>query len=220
MPNETGPYQSTEEPRSGEEHSAYLDQALWQGLVDAGTDEEFCSSWLGIQSGMITGVLGGMVVLGAADKGPFAPAAFWPEQLGETGNLARVTERCLKERKGVVLKAEPDNGETSPENDSLLVAYPLRFKENSTGRPRWRLRPVPTRPSSMPCVNCSGAWHGSSTGCFKNEIEGDAGFQERLTTSSILPQASCRKNGSGPQRLPSRPFSPRNSAVTGSALDF
>ena len=182
MPNEKESYQSTEDPRPGAEGTAYLDQSLWQGLAEAGSDEEFCLSWLGIQSGMITDVLAGMVVLGAADRGPFKQAAFWPEDGGDAGNLARVTERCLKERKGVVLKAESAEGDPSGENTALLVAYPLRLKGKLCGVAALEIAPRShkTLQLVMRQLQWGVAW--LEHRLLQNEIDGDAESRERITT--------------------------------------
>jgi len=182
MPNETESYQSTEDSRSDAEDSAYLDQALWQGLVEAGSDEEFCGSWLGIQSGMITGVLSGTVVLGAPDKGPFTPAAFWPEQLEETGNLAQVTERCLKERKGVVLKAGSAEGAPTEENADLLVAYPLRLKGKFYGVAALEIAPRPHKALQLVMRQLQWGVVWLEHRLLQNEIEGDAGSREHIAT--------------------------------------
>jgi hypothetical protein len=183
MPKETESYQSTEDDhRSDEESSAYLDQALWQGLAEAASDEEFYSSWLGLQSAMITGVLGGMLVLGPPDKGPFAPVAFWPEQPLDPGNLARVTERCLKERKGVVLKAEPAEDQGSAEELPLLVSYPLRLKGKLYGVAALEIasRPHTALQLVMRQLQWGVAW--LEHRLLQNEIECDAASQDRITT--------------------------------------
>lgn len=182
MPEETESYQSTEDSRPGDESSEYLDQTLWQELAEAGSDEKFSRSWLGIQSGMISGVLGGMVVLGAVDRGPFTPAAFWPEGLEGTGNLARVTERCLKERKGVVLKAEPADGDAPAEEMSFLVAYPLRLREKLFGAAALEIAPRSHKALQlvMRQLQWGAAWFEHRM--LQNEIEGDAASRERITT--------------------------------------
>ncbi len=182
MPNETEAYQSTEDPRSGAEGAAYLDQAVWQGLVEAGSDDEFYGNWLEIQSGMINGVLSGMVVLGAADKGPFTPAALRPEQSGQTENLARVIERCLRERKGVVLKEEPAEGAASAEDGSLLVAYPLRLEGKLYGAAALEIAPRSHKALqyAMRQLQWGVAW--IERRLFQGEIEGEAQFRDRVST--------------------------------------
>ena len=140
MAKETESYPSTD-PRSDEEGGAYLDQALWQQLAEAETDEAFAGNWLAIQSRMIGGVHSGMVVLGPAEQGPFTPAAFWPGEIVETGSLAQVTERSLKERKGVVLRADAAEGARSAERARFLVAYPVRAAGKLHGAAAFEIAP-------------------------------------------------------------------------------
>jgi hypothetical protein len=182
MTQDTDPYPSTEDPRASADGDAYLDQSLWQGLAEAGSDTGFCSSWLGIQSGMIPGVLGGMVVLGAADRGPFTPAAFWPEGLGDTASLAQVTERCLKERKGVVLKAGIAEGDPVEESAALLVAYPLRLEGKLHGAAAFEIAPRSQKALQlvMRQLQWGAAW--LERRLLQHGIHDDAASRERITT--------------------------------------
>ena len=58
-----------EDHKSREGSLAYLDQALWRQLAEAKSDEDYCQSWLGLQSRMIGGVLLGLVALARLIKG-------------------------------------------------------------------------------------------------------------------------------------------------------
>lgn len=181
MGKETGSY-SAEDSFPVAEGGAHLDQTLWHGLSEAGSDEEFCGSWLGIQSGMIAGVLSGMVVLGAADRGPFTPTAFRPEQPEDTGSLARVTERCLRERKGVVLREESGDGGTPEENSSLLVAYPLLAEGKLYGAAALEITARSHRELqyAMRQLQWGAAW--LENRLVRSGIESDAASRERITT--------------------------------------
>lgn len=121
---------NAEDNQHGEEGVVYLDNALWRQLTEADTDEEFCYSWLGLQSSMINGVFSGMVTLGSPqDKGTFTPVAFWPMGLKKKESLARVTERVLKEQKGVVTKKETRGNAGSPDRrkkEFFHIAFPIR----------------------------------------------------------------------------------------------
>jgi hypothetical protein len=112
--------------RHGDEGTGYFDNTLWQQLTEADTDEEFCYSWLGLQSSIIGGVYSGVVVLGPSEKGYFDPVAFWPMGLRVRGSLTGITERVLKEKKGIVIKTEADNSTVSPEKGCFQVAFPVR----------------------------------------------------------------------------------------------
>jgi len=52
-----------------------LDQSLWTRLVQATSEEEFCQTWLRIQSRMIQGVSAGLVALVRPGTATFAPVA-------------------------------------------------------------------------------------------------------------------------------------------------
>jgi len=175
-------YQSTEEPWPGAEGAAYLDQALWQGLVEAETVEAFCSSWLGLQSAMIGSAYSGMVVLGPADRGPYTPAAFWPGTMQNTGNLARVTERCLKEHKGVVLREDTTEGGPSAESGRLLVAYPVRAggKLHGVAALEMASRGTASLQRAMRQLQWGVAW--LENRLLQKEVENHAAGQESMAT--------------------------------------
>ena len=60
---------------------AYLDQALWRQLAEAGSEAEFCHSWLVLQARLLGGARVGPVILGSPDQGPYTPVAVWPRGL-------------------------------------------------------------------------------------------------------------------------------------------
>ena len=97
---------------------AYLDQALWRRFTDASSAEDFASAWLTLQVSMLDKVTRGVVVLGAAERGPFVPAAGWPEGDDMPATLSHAAESAMAERRGVVNRASQD------ERPSQL-AYPL-----------------------------------------------------------------------------------------------
>jgi len=86
------------------------DQA-WRRFAGEQSPEEFCRSWLMIQSHMIGGVSDGVVILLKPGTSTFAPVAFFPEQPVNRAHLAQISERALKEGRGIV---EPQT-ETQPE---------------------------------------------------------------------------------------------------------
>lgn len=104
-------------PEAGTPQSfAFLDQALWKQFRETENPDTFTQSWLALQCRYIDGARSGVVVLGEPDVGPFAPAAFWPEQNQNINQLAAVAERAMKERKGVVL---------DDSDDSKRIAHPI-----------------------------------------------------------------------------------------------
>ncbi len=105
---------------------AYLDQALWRRFSEAETTDAFAASWLTLQVSMLGNVSHGVVVLGAAERGPFVPAAVWPEGDGMPASLSRAAESAIAERRGVVHRSSGD------ERPSQL-AYPLIVDERLFG---------------------------------------------------------------------------------------
>jgi multidrug resistance efflux pump len=110
--------------KAADDNVAYLDQAYWRQLLSAATEVEFCQSWLVLQGRLLGGLYSGMVVLGPPDQGPFTPVAVWPQGLMAVQNLARVAERALQERKGVLEREE--GAADAPAAAPLLAAYPVR----------------------------------------------------------------------------------------------
>jgi len=99
--------------------------SLWRQFGKAGSEKEFCSAWLSLQCRMIAGVAGGVVLLAAPDKeGSFAFAASWPTGTGDFKHLAEAAERALKDRRGMALKRQAENGNTP--RVSYDIAYPVQ----------------------------------------------------------------------------------------------
>lgn len=80
----------------------YLDQAIWRQMQEAPSREVFAKCWLILQCTQLAGASRGVIVLGAAENGPFAPVAFWPEGKGGNLGLTTVAELALQERRGVL----------------------------------------------------------------------------------------------------------------------
>ena len=98
---------------------------LWTSFAEASTVEGFCRSWLALQCRMIGGVRAGMVLLGPADRGPFRPVATWPEGHRNLKHLTNTAERTLADRRGLVLRCDPAEGET---DDHYEISYPLEVR--------------------------------------------------------------------------------------------
>jgi multidrug resistance efflux pump len=168
--------------KSGEGSVAYLDQALWRQLAEAGSTEEFCQSWLVLQVRLVGGAHRGLVALGPAEKGPFVPVAVWPPGLQELDHLAKAAERSLKERKGVVLRDEVEASSQSAEALLLQVAYPVRAAGKLYGvaalemapRPPEELQPV------MRQLQWGVAW--LENWVLRQDIDQDRRTRQRLTT--------------------------------------
>ncbi|MGD2171230.1 MAG: HlyD family efflux transporter periplasmic adaptor subunit [Gammaproteobacteria bacterium] len=124
---EPGTSTSTGSARTGDAgRVAYLDQALWRRFNEATTADAFAASWLTLQVSMLGNVSHGVVVLGAAERGPFVPAAVWPEGDGMPGSLSRAAESAIAERRGIVHRG---SGDDKPSQ----LAYPLIVDEQLFG---------------------------------------------------------------------------------------
>lgn len=105
---------------------AYLDQALWRRFNEAATADTFAATWLTLQVSMLGNVAHGVVVLGAAERGPFVPAAVWPEGDGMPASLSRAAESAIDERRGIVHRSSSDKQPSQ-------LAYPLIVDERLFG---------------------------------------------------------------------------------------
>ncbi len=118
-----------------------LDQSLWTRLVQATSEEEFCQTWLRIQSRMIQGVSAGLVALVRPGTEAFAPVAVWPRDSSEAAALNGVVERVLQERKGVVTRSD---GDGPPEEQRVHLAYPVWVGKDLRGSAVLQIAPRPT----------------------------------------------------------------------------
>lgn len=89
--------------------------ALWGALSAASTQGEFATAWLTLQCAMVPGVRCGVLVLGAPDTGPYAPAAIWPMGAAPGAALTEAADQAIGERAVAVAEAE----------GRLAVAHPL-----------------------------------------------------------------------------------------------
>jgi RND family efflux transporter MFP subunit len=80
----------------------------------AAAAESFRQAWLAAQCGMVPGALQGVLLLGAPDAGPFAPAAFWPAGQGPSPKLADVASRTLEARRAQVVSGGSSAAVTCP----------------------------------------------------------------------------------------------------------
>lgn len=100
-------------------------EQAWKEFAEAASVEEFCGSWLAVQCQVIGGVIDGVVVLQRPGSKTFAPVAFFPNVKRDRGHLAEVTERALKEGRGVI-NAGTESGETGADAARCQLAYPVR----------------------------------------------------------------------------------------------
>ena len=91
-----------------------IDQDLWKQFAEASNPKAFCQSWLSLLCHMLKAGRCAMVLLGASERGPFTPAAIWPNAEVSVKHLAEAAERSLRERRGLLIEADsvppPENG--------------------------------------------------------------------------------------------------------------
>src|SRR5574341_1354226 len=166
-------------PESPPEHR---DRALWAALVEATTPEAFCQSWLALQCRMITGVTGGMVLLGPPDSGPFRPMAIWPDVRRNLTHLTASAERALKERRGLVRRAEPEDPDPAGAPRSYEIAYPVEIRERLHGVAVLELapRPDPQLQAALRQLHWGAA--GLQVLLWREEVLKEAAARDRLQT--------------------------------------
>jgi RND family efflux transporter MFP subunit len=98
------------------------DASLWAVLAGASDAQQFCQSWLAIQSRLIPAVEGGLVLLLVQQDGSYAPAAVWPDVRRDMSYLTDAAQRALTEGRGLVVPVIPEN---APAPTAYHVAYPI-----------------------------------------------------------------------------------------------
>jgi RND family efflux transporter MFP subunit len=107
----------------------------WARFAQAHSPEEFCASWLLIQCEAVGGVSDGVVLLQAPGTSEYVPVAFYPEVPRDRTHLAEVSERALKEGRGVVLPREgaPAPNPPAANQPSYQLGYPIRVDGSLRG---------------------------------------------------------------------------------------
>lgn len=106
-------------------HLSYLDQAVWRQLLNNDNPDAYSQAWLALACRFIGDITSGVVVLGEANAGPFAPVAFWPDESSFDSELSLAAERAMSERKGVALSHTETNG--------TCIAYPFIIDKQLMG---------------------------------------------------------------------------------------
>lgn len=109
--------------------------ADWRAFSEASSPEAYCQSWLALQCLMIPGCLEGVVVLQKPGAQEFVPAAFWPpDDRRNRSHLAEVTERALREGRGVFGSREiPSTLDPERMQTRYQLAYPIKVDGNLRG---------------------------------------------------------------------------------------
>lgn len=101
------------------------DQDLWQQFTEATDLQTLCRSWLHLQCSMVNGVQCAVALLGTPDRGPFTPAAVWPDPSCSVKHLTGAAERALKERRGLLIKTDPVHFSGHQGRHNHHIAYPV-----------------------------------------------------------------------------------------------
>jgi RND family efflux transporter MFP subunit len=93
---------------------------------------DWANAWLELQCSMISGVSRGVVALGAPDRGPFRPVAFWPDSASaENEELLATLESATKQRG---LQSRPQTtSESANSSHPLYLANPIMRKGQVVG---------------------------------------------------------------------------------------
>lgn len=105
----------------------------WRQFGAAHSPEEFCRSWLALQCHIIGEVNDAVVVLQRPGGESFAPLAFWPDGRRDHSALAEVTERALREGRGLVQPREASTVSAVPARPHYQLAYPVRLDSRVRG---------------------------------------------------------------------------------------
>ena len=116
---------------------------LWTQLKQADNAEQFATTWLEIQCGLMQGVRRAVVVLGPKERGPFAPVAVWP--VGMSGNrpLAEAVEHVITQRESWVRSGKAPTADQSKTHD--FVAAPVMVNDKTYGGVAFEIEHDPSR---------------------------------------------------------------------------
>jgi multidrug efflux pump subunit AcrA (membrane-fusion protein) len=115
-------------------------EQAWRQFAQAKSAEEFCTSWLAIQSQAIGAVSDGVVVLQKPGTATLVPVAFLPDPPADRTRLVNVTERAAKEGQGVLLRLETG---ATPDGVRCQLAHPVQLDGELRGVIGLELEPRP-----------------------------------------------------------------------------
>jgi RND family efflux transporter MFP subunit len=107
-------------------------EQAWKQFAQAQTPEEFCNSWLIIQCHTIGGVSDGVVILQKPGTQSFVPVAFYPENPRDRLHFADLSERALKEGRGIV-ESQEQPADPEARGPRYQLAYPVRLDGEMRG---------------------------------------------------------------------------------------
>ena len=93
---------------------------------------DWANAWLELQCNMISGVTRGIVALGAPDRGPFRPVAFWPAS-ASTGSEDFLAILELATSRRELVSRQNATAESAQSSSSLYIANPIMLKDQVVG---------------------------------------------------------------------------------------
>ena len=134
-------------------------EQAWKQFAQAQTPEAFCASWLIIQCHTIGGVSDGVVIMQKPGTHSFTPVAFYPENPHNRLLLAKVSERALKEGRGI-LQPQEGAGEAGARGPRYQLAYPVRLDGEVRGVVGMDIdwRPEPQLQTAMRDLQWGSGW--------------------------------------------------------------
>jgi RND family efflux transporter MFP subunit len=120
--------------------------------------EAFAQPWLAMQCQMIVGVSKGVLALGMPDRGPFEPAAYWPEGTDGAPELREAARLALSKREAIVQAQPQDPQADTASNDR--IACPLLINDRLFGVVAIEMatRPEPQQRAVLQLLQWSAAW--------------------------------------------------------------
>lgn len=97
---------------------------LWAAFSTACNADDYYHGWLGLQSGLIPGVVQSLLIV-ANEAQQFSPVAGWPQDNNDPVRLSDVVERVLEERCGLLVEIA--------DSANYAIAYPLFIDEKLHG---------------------------------------------------------------------------------------
>jgi RND family efflux transporter MFP subunit len=101
-------------------------EQAWSQFAQAQTPEEFCGAWLIIQCHAIGGVSDGVVIMQKPGSKSFVPVAFYPENPRDRLHFAELSERALREGRGIV-EPQEQTADAEARGPRYQLAYPVRM---------------------------------------------------------------------------------------------
>ena len=123
---------------SGRSGVAVLEQALWRDLTGVTDDARFAAAWLGLTSRMVSGSIGGiLLLLGTSPEAPPSVTVTPPGTPADAGLLG-AARAAIEAGRGVVQPA-PSTGPNPP----TRIAYPILLDGAAIGAVVLDVAPAP-----------------------------------------------------------------------------